>query len=120
MLLAKPGRIGPLALKNRVIMAPMGTNYGTTDGYSTDRDKRYYAERAKGGAAMIITEAMNTSAKARNHNNSLCTFHDSFIPGLAAVVEAIHDNGALAVAQLNSPRSHVAPRRPRHGAGRPL
>jgi 2,4-dienoyl-CoA reductase-like NADH-dependent reductase (Old Yellow Enzyme family)/thioredoxin reductase len=106
MLLAKPGRIGPLALKNRVIMAPMGTNYGTTDGYSTDRDKRYYAERAKGGAAMIITEAMNTSAKARNHNNSLCTFHDSFIPGLAAVVEAIHDNGALAVAQLNH-RGHM-------------
>jgi 2,4-dienoyl-CoA reductase-like NADH-dependent reductase (Old Yellow Enzyme family)/thioredoxin reductase len=106
MLLAKPGRIGPLALKNRVIMAPMGTNYGTTDGYSTDRDKSYYAERAKGGAAMIITEAMNTSAKARNHNNSLCTFHDSFIPGLAAVVDAIHDNGALAVAQLNH-RGHM-------------
>ena len=36
MLLAKPGRIGPLKLKNRVIMAPMGTNYVTTDGYSTD------------------------------------------------------------------------------------
>ena len=106
MLLAKPGQIGPLALKNRVVMAPMGTNYGTTDGYSTDRDKRYYAERAKGGAAMIITEAMNTSAKARNHNNSLCTFHDSFIPGLAAVVQAIHDNGALAVAQLNH-RGHM-------------
>ena len=106
MLLAKPGRIGPLKLKNRVIMAPMGTNYGTTDGYSTDRDKRYYAERAKGGAAMIITEAMNTSAKARNHNNSLCTFHDSFIPGLASVVRAIHDNGAYAVAQINH-RGHM-------------
>lgn len=99
--LQEPGNIGPLRLKNRIIMGPMGTNYGTTDGFSTDRDKRYYAERAKGGAAMIITEAMNISPNARNHNNSLCIFHDQFIPGLNAVVRAIKDNGALAVAQLN-------------------
>ena len=101
MLLSAPGAIGPLRLKNRVIMAPMGTNYGTSDGFTTDRDKRYYAERAKGGVAMIVTEAMNISAGARNHHNSLCVFHDAFVPGLAALVEAIHDNGALAVGQLN-------------------
>lgn len=99
--IAEPGRIGPMRLRNRIIMGPMGTNYGTTDGFSTDRDKRYYAERAKGGTAMIITEAMNISAGARNHNNSLCVYHDGFIPGLNAVVRAIQDNGALAVAQLN-------------------
>ena len=81
MLLSAPGTIGPMRLKNRVIMAPMGTNYGTTDGFATDRDKRYYAERAKGGVALIVTEAMNISAGARNHNNSLCAFHDAFIPG---------------------------------------
>ena len=99
--LAAPGRIGNMTLKNRVIMGPMGTNYGTTDGLSTERDRLYYAERARGGTAMIITEAMNISAGARNHNNSLCIFHDRFIPGLASIVEAIADNGAYAVAQLN-------------------
>ena len=61
MLLQQPGRIGPLLLKNRVVMGPMGTNFGTTDGFSTERDKIYYAERARGGAAMIITEAMVVS-----------------------------------------------------------
>jgi 2,4-dienoyl-CoA reductase-like NADH-dependent reductase (Old Yellow Enzyme family) len=101
MLLKQAGTMGPLRLKNRIVMAPMGTNYGTSDGFSTDRDKRYYGERAKGGVAMIVTEAMNVSAGARNHTNSLCVFHDRFIPGLIAVVGAIHDNGALAVAQLN-------------------
>jgi 2,4-dienoyl-CoA reductase-like NADH-dependent reductase (Old Yellow Enzyme family) len=100
-LLQRQGMIGPLRLKNRIIMGPMGTNYGTTDGFSTERDKQYYAERAKGGVAMIITEAMNISAGARNHNNSLCVYHDQFIPGLNAVVRAIKNNGALAVAQLN-------------------
>ncbi len=101
MLIAQPGTMGPFRLKNRIIMGPIETNYGTSDGFSSDRDKRYYAERAKGGVAMIVTEAMNISAEARNHNNSLCVYHDRFIPGLHAVVRAIKDNGALAVAQLN-------------------
>ena len=101
MLIAQPGTMGPFRLKNRIVMGPMGTNYGTSDGFSSDRDKRYYAERAKGGVAMIVTEAMNISAEARNHNNSLCVYHDRFIPGLHSVVRAIKDNGALAVAQLN-------------------
>ena len=101
MLLQQPGRIGPLSLKNRVVMGPMGTNFGTTDGFSTERDKIYYAERARGGAAMIITEAMVVSGKARNHRASLCIFDDRFIPGLADLTKAIHQAGALVCGQLN-------------------
>jgi 2,4-dienoyl-CoA reductase-like NADH-dependent reductase (Old Yellow Enzyme family)/thioredoxin reductase len=101
MLIAQPGRMGPLTLRNRIVMGPMGTNYGTTDGFSTERDKLYYGERAKGGAAMIITEAMVITPGARNHTNSLCLFHDRYIPGLAAVVDAIHAGGALATGQIN-------------------
>jgi 2,4-dienoyl-CoA reductase-like NADH-dependent reductase (Old Yellow Enzyme family) len=41
MLLQQPGQMGPLRLKNRVVMGPMGTNFGTTDGFSTERDKIY-------------------------------------------------------------------------------
>ena len=101
MLLRQPGQIGPLSLKNRVVMGPMGTNFGTTDGFSTERDKIYYAERARGGAAMIITEAMVVSGNARNHRASLCIFDDRFIPGLADLTKAIHQAGALVCGQLN-------------------
>ena len=101
MLLAQPGRIGPLKLRNRVVMAPMGTNYSTTDGLSTERDRAYYAERARGGVGMIMTEAMVVTEFARPHHNSLCVYHDRFIPGLASIVDAIHAHGALVCAQLN-------------------
>jgi 2,4-dienoyl-CoA reductase-like NADH-dependent reductase (Old Yellow Enzyme family)/thioredoxin reductase len=101
MLLQQPGQMGPLRLKNRVVMGPMGTNFGTTDGFSTERDKIYYAERARGGVAMIITEAMVVSGNARNHRASLCIFDDRFIPGLADLTKAIHDAGALVCGQLN-------------------
>jgi 2,4-dienoyl-CoA reductase-like NADH-dependent reductase (Old Yellow Enzyme family)/thioredoxin reductase len=99
--LANPGRIGPMRLRNRVIMAPMGTNYSTTDGLSTGRDKMYYAERARGGVAMIMTEAMVVTEHARPHHNSLCCFHDRFIPGLASLVDAIKVHGAYACGQIN-------------------
>ena len=79
----------------------MGTNYSTTDGLSTERDRMYYAERARGGVAMIMTEAMVVTEFARPHHNSLCVYHDRFIPGLASIVEAIHAHGALVCAQLN-------------------
>jgi 2,4-dienoyl-CoA reductase-like NADH-dependent reductase (Old Yellow Enzyme family)/NADPH-dependent 2,4-dienoyl-CoA reductase/sulfur reductase-like enzyme len=82
-------------------MAPMGTNYSTTDGLSTERDKLYYAERARGGVAAIMTEAMVVTEHARPHHNSLCVYHDRFIPGLASIVEAIHRHDCFVFGQLN-------------------
>jgi dimethylglycine catabolism A len=100
-LLREPGRIGPMRLRNRVIMAPMGTNYSTNDGLSTERDRMYYAERARGGVGMIMTEAMVVTEHARPHHNSLCCYHDRFIPGLASIVDAIKVHGAYVCGQLN-------------------
>ncbi len=101
MLLQQPGQIGNLRLKNRVLMAPMGTNYSTTDGFSTQRDCEYYAERARGGVAMIMTEAMIVTESARSHHNSLCCYHDRFIPGLARLVDGIKAHDCRVFGQLN-------------------
>lgn len=101
MLIQQPGKIGSVRIKNRVAMAPMGTNYSTTDGLSTERDKQYYAERAKGGVGMIMTEAMVVTAQARPHHNSLCCYHDRFIPGLASLVDAIKEHDCAVFGQLN-------------------
>ncbi len=100
-LIRRPGTIGTLRLKNRLIMAPMGTNFGSSDGLSTERDRHYYALRAKGGVAAIVTEAMAVSEGGRGHNNSLWIYHDRFIPGLARLVEAIRRHDCLAIGQLN-------------------
>jgi len=101
LLMQQPGRIGPLRMKNRLIMAPMGTNFSTSDGLSTERDRAYYEERAKGGVAAIVTEAMAVSAGGRAHNNSLWIYHDRFIPGLARLVEGIKRHDCVTVGQIN-------------------
>ena len=95
------GTIGTLRLKNRLIMAPMGTNFGSSDGLSTERDRHYYALRAEGGVAAIVTEAMAVSEGGRAHNNSLWIYHDRFIPGLARLVQAIKAHDCLTIGQLN-------------------
>ncbi len=100
-LLQQPGSIGPLRLKNRLIMAPMGTNFGSSDGLSTERDRHYYELRAKGGVAAIVTEAMAVSAGGRAHNNSMWIYHDRFIPGLAKLVDSIKRHDCLTIGQLN-------------------
>lgn len=100
-LLQRPGMIGPLRMKNRLVMAPMGTNFSTSDGLSTERDRAYYEERARGGVAAIVTEAMAVSEGGRAHNNSLWIYHDRFIPGLARLVESIKRHDCVTVGQIN-------------------
>ncbi len=46
--LFQPIRIGTLELKNRIVMAPMGTTFWGVNGEVTDRVIDYYIARAKG------------------------------------------------------------------------
>ncbi len=54
--LFEPTRIGQMALKNRIAMAPTGTNFPGGEGAVTQRAIRFYRERAKGGIGLIIVE----------------------------------------------------------------
>ena len=51
-----PGQIGKCKLKNRIIMAPMGNiNMADPIGRPLPKMIDYFAERAKGGTALLIT-----------------------------------------------------------------
>ena len=54
--LFEPGKIGTMTIKNRGVMAPMGSNLAGNDGNATDRQIKYYQARAKGGIGMIVNE----------------------------------------------------------------
>ena len=48
--LFEPGMIGKMEVKNRLIMAPMGTRLADSTGHVTKQMSDDYVERAKGGA----------------------------------------------------------------------
>jgi 2,4-dienoyl-CoA reductase-like NADH-dependent reductase (Old Yellow Enzyme family)/NADPH-dependent 2,4-dienoyl-CoA reductase/sulfur reductase-like enzyme len=95
------GVIGSLRLRNRIVMAAMGTNFGREDGIVTDRAINYYVERARGGAGLIITESSPINPLGRHRVRCLAAFEDRFIPGLRRLVDAVHENGARIALQLN-------------------
>src|SRR5690242_21216 len=99
--LLSPGRIGALETRNRIVMAPMGSNLCEPDGTPGERMLAYYEARARGGAGLIIVEVAAIAWPAGAANpNQLAISDDRFVPGLARLVERIHAHGAKAGLQL--------------------
>ena len=93
-------RIGKMELKNRIVMAPMGTKHASKEGYVIDQTKDYFEARAQGGAGLIIVEATLVHPGGRAYENLLEITDDKFIPGLSELVKIIHKHGAKAAIQL--------------------
>ena len=101
-MLFQPGHIGELELRNRIVMAPMGTNYAAEDGHITERIKDYYEERAKGGVGLIIVGVGAVDHPRGNiMPRQVAISDDKFIPGLCRLVQAVHQHGAKIAIQLN-------------------
>lgn len=99
--LLAPGRIGRMELRNRIIMAPMGTGYATEEGLVTQRLKDYYEERARGGAALIIPGVLSVDpAGGRCASDQLSIAADQYVPGLKELTDAVHRHGAKIAAQI--------------------
>lgn len=97
----EPFRIGQMGLRNRIVMAPVTTEYGSPEGYVTERTKGHYETRARGGAGLLIVEATYVHMRGQAFVNQLGISDDKFIPGLSELVQAIHRHGAKAGIQLH-------------------
>ncbi len=98
-LLARPGKIGAMELKNRLVMPAMCTNY-TYQGHFTDQAVHYYGLRAKGGVGLIIIEASAIDYPiGRSVLNCACS-DDRYIPTLRKLTDEIHRYGAKTVLQI--------------------
>jgi anthraniloyl-CoA monooxygenase len=60
----QPFRLRGMELKNRIVVSPMA-QYKAKDGCPTDWHFVHYAERAKGGAGLVITEMTCVSPEGR-------------------------------------------------------
>ena len=58
-----PIQIGPMEVKNRFVVPPMGNNFANTDGTMSDQSVAYYGARAKGGFGLITLEAISCFIK---------------------------------------------------------
>jgi len=99
-VLFQPVKFASVTSKNRIVMAPMVTNFSNLDAEVTDRQIRYYAERARGGAGTIVVEASNVQPDIRISARQIGSYEDRFIPGLSNVASSIKSHGTVALLQL--------------------
>ena len=91
--------INRLELKNRIYMPAM--HMGMAENFEvTDRLTAFYAERAKGGAGMIVVGYATVDELSGNTQN-IGAHKDQFIPGLSRLARAITENGARSAVQIN-------------------
>lgn len=99
--LLKPGKVGGLTLRNRIMMAPMGSNYADPDGHCSERIQAFYEARAKGGVGLITMGSIAIAFPAGTAEPyQVGISKDEFIPGLKALTERVHKHGAKIAVQL--------------------
>ncbi|MDY6833509.1 MAG: FAD-dependent oxidoreductase [Chloroflexota bacterium] len=99
--LFEPIKIGTMELKNRLMMAPMGTGYAGDNGEVSQRMIDYYAERARGGVGLIVVEACCVDTPVgRAGFRELAVDEPRHLDGLGRLAKAIHDGGSRCSLQL--------------------
>ncbi len=99
--LLAPGRIGSLQTRNRIVMAPMGSNLAQADGHVGERITRYYEARAHGGVGLIIVGVAAIAFPAGACiPNQVAISDDVFLPGLQDLTRRVHAHGAGIAMQL--------------------
>ena len=92
-----PWRIGPLALANRIVVAPM-CQYSARDGSATDWHLIHLASLALSGAGLLILEATAVSAEGRISAGDLGLYSDANEAALANVLATLRRHSAMPIA----------------------
>ncbi len=96
--LFSPLKLGPFTLKNRIVHAAMSTRY-VENGEVPDDIITYHENRAKGGAAISVTEPMNLHRRQTNPKR-VTVYRRENADGLRRWAEALARHGSLLVAQI--------------------
>ena len=94
-----PFTLGDIAVRNRVVMAPLTRNRAKAeDDTPFDIHAEYYAQRA--GAGLIITEGTQISPEGKGYAWTPGIYSAAQVAGWKRVTDAVHAKGGKIAAQL--------------------
>ena len=109
--LFEPGMIGGLEIRNRIVMPAMGCSLAESTGEAGARMIKYYADRARGGAGLIITEITRVDDETGvGTPNQLSVTNTHMIAQLSRLVEAVHAYDTKLFVQLHHPGNQTPSR----------
>ena len=98
MDLFTPVNLGALALRNRIVMAPMTRSRAAEGALPTAVMADYYRQRASAG--LIISEGIAPSADGIGYCRTPGIYNQSQVDAWRTVTDAVHGEGGLIVAQI--------------------
>jgi len=98
--LFEPIKVKQVELKNRIICLAMGTAMRIYDGEITPQIINFYAARVSGGASSVFLPLVAKYPGIEFNQVMPGAFEDKFLPGMTAMVKAIHAYDAKAGAQM--------------------
>ncbi len=113
--LFQPARLGKVEIRNRIVMAAMGTSsLGSYRGTYSDRTITYYERRAKGETGLIVTGAhlVDPGIEPWEIDGVVMTAaFDSHwkVPNFLQLTERVHDFGSKIFVQLSAGFGRVFP-----------
>ena len=107
-LIWRPLRIGATTVRHRIMVAPHGQAYGENH-QPSDRMVAYFAERARGGAALVGVEATSASRHLSGAQPGgatsgwrLTAWERRTIPAFARLADAVHEHDCRIFVQLST------------------
>ena len=108
-ILFAEGRLGNMALKNRLLMAPMGNNFGSAEHVISEQQTAYYERRAQGGVGLIITESCPVEIRGMHGRNRIQIYRDNALAELTRFTQRIHRHQCRIALQLTHGGSKSSP-----------
>ncbi|MEB8389148.1 NADPH-dependent 2,4-dienoyl-CoA reductase [Rhodobacteraceae bacterium KMM 6894] len=96
--LFEPLDLGHVTLKNRVLMGSMHTGLEETKDWA--RVAEFYAARARGGVALMVTGGMAPNREGGVFPGAAGLFNDTDIANHRIVTDAVHEAGGLIAMQV--------------------
>jgi N-ethylmaleimide reductase len=93
-----PYALGPLKLKNRMVMAPLTRSRAEANNVPSSMAVTYYSQRASAG--LIITEATQASAGGQGYVSTPGIYNEEQIAAWKKITDAVHQRGGLIFVQL--------------------
>jgi N-ethylmaleimide reductase len=91
-------QLGPLNLRNRMVMAPLTRSRAEADNVPSRMAVTYYSQRASAG--LIITEATQAGAGGQGYVSTPGIYNQAQIERWKEITDAVHQKGGLIFLQL--------------------
>ena len=115
--LFSPFALGPLQLKNRIVIAPM-CQYSAVDGAATDWHRVHLGHLALSGAALLIIEATAVEAAGRITHGCLGLWSDATEAALRSALQTVRAHSRMPIAiQLSHAGRKASSHVPWQGGG---